>query len=450
MIIRSFTLRLTLRVAALVILTSIVALAAGGWLLDRQSIRSIEVMQRVEGAELSGLLGADPGLAPDAIRHRLENEADSDIALYFIQVRNPHGNVIYRSANLGEAFIPPAPDKRRAWNALVTGAGAVRVSEFDTGFWRIQIGSALAPVRHVLHDYVGVSALIVTGAALLSLGVGYGFSRMTLAPVRAIERTARRIGADNLSERIPVPPGRDELASLAGLLNQTFDRLETSFGQVRRFTAEASHELKTPLALVRLGAEKLRSHLAADPEAEALVADLLEETGRMGRIIESLLFIAKAESGALTLERHPQDMAAFIAAFAEDAAALADDSGLRFRVGRCDAGVAQVDGHSLRQLLLNLVSNAIAASPPGGAIALDAMRTENGWRLTVTDEGPGLPPEMLEKVFGRFVRYQPRDGDGRGHGLGLAICRSIAELHGGTIRAENRADRSGLRIVVEW
>jgi signal transduction histidine kinase len=447
----SFALRLTLRVAALVTLTILVVLALGGWLLKRQVVRSIEILQDIEGGELAGLLRTrpGPGAGPAEIKRILENEADGDIALYFVQVRDARDAVVYRSANLGAATIPAAPAGSSRWDAALPIVGEVRVTEFPAGPWRVQIGSALSPADNARGDYLAVSTALLAITALLSLLVGHAFSRMTLAPIRAIESTARRIRADNLSERIPVPPGRDELASLAALLNRTFDHLETAFAQVRRFTADASHELKTPLALVRLSAEKLRPRLAGDPEADALLADLLDETDRMHRIIESLLFIAKAEGGALVLERKPREMAAFIADFLEDARALAEDRGLRIRVGENTPGRVLVDPHSLRQLLLNLVGNAITASPPGGLITLDSGRTATGWRLAVTDEGPGLPPEMLGRIFERFMRCAPAAGN-PGQGLGLAICRSIAELHGGKIRAENRPDRPGLRVVMEW
>ncbi len=445
----SFALRLTLRVAALVTFTTLIVLVLGGWLLQRQGIHSIELLQDIEGGELADLLRDRAGLSAADIKYRFENEADSDIALYFIQVRDARGGVVYRSANLGESFIPAAPYGERRWTTTVIGAGDVRVSEFSADPWRVQVGSALSPVSHVLRDYVGVTAALIAVTALASLGVGYAFSRVTLAPIRAIESTARRIRADNLSERIPVPPGRDELASLAALLNRTFDHLEAAFSQVRRFSADASHELKTPLSLVRLSAEKLRPRLAGDPEADAMLADLLDETDRMHRIIESLLFIAKAEGGALVLERKPHDMEAFIADFLEDARVLAEDRGLRFRVMASASGLALIEPHSLRQLLLNLVSNAIAASPPGGLITLESAPAGAGWRLAVIDEGPGLPSEMLERIFERFMRYAPAAGN-PGQGLGLAICRSIAELHGGKIRAENRPDRPGLRVVIDW
>jgi len=296
---------------------------------------------------------------------------------------------------------------------------------------------------------------LVVGIMLVSVGLGYGFSRVTLLPVRAIEQTARRIGADNLRERIPVSAAGDELASLTRLLNQMFDRLESSFEQVRRFTADASHELKTPLALIRLNAERLRARVAHGPEAAEGLDELLEEVARMNRIIEGLLFIAKADGRALAVALKEHDVSAFLAPFVEDAQVLAEDRGVAFELGRDDAGTMRLDPALMRQLLLNVVGNALNVSSPGGRIALDSAHTEHGWRLTVTDEGPGLPSDQLEKIFERFVRYEsppvPTGNRPHGHGLGLAICRSIAELHGGKIWAENRNDgRSGLRVVFDW
>lgn len=448
----SFTARLTLRFAALVTATTAAVLAIGGWLLDRQTVSGLELMHEVEGLELSELLGTDVNLTAADIVRRIKHDADSDAALFYIQVHKEDGAVLFRSDNLGTAVMPDLSAAEPHWTARLPAIGDVRVSEFHSGPWHIQIGSPLAPARRLLRDYVQVSGLLVIGMAVASLGLGYAFSRYTLRPVRAIEATARQIRADNLSERIPVPAGRDELAALAELLNRMFDRLEASFEQVRRFTADASHEIKTPLALMRLNAEKLRPSLAGDPEGTAALEDLLEEIGRLHQIIESLLFLSKTDAGALVLELKALSPQTLVSGFAEDAQALAEDVGASFALTRDDPGGIRGEPNLLRQLLLNLLNNALAVSPPGGLVTLSSYRSNGDrWRFEVTDEGPGLPEEQLARIFERFVRFDhgPGDRQARGHGLGLAICKGIAELHRGTIRAENRRDRSGLRVTVE-
>ncbi|MFA6961180.1 MAG: ATP-binding protein [Opitutaceae bacterium] len=448
----SLTYRLTWQFAALVALTTAVVLAAGGWLLRHQAVRGMELMHELQGKELAELLGKNGEITSAEIHRRIKEAHDSDMSLYFIQVHNEQGAVLYRSENLGDAILPDLSTSYPHWTASLPGIGVTRVSEFYSGPWHIQIGSPFVPVDRLMRDYAQMSGFLVLGAGLAGVGLGFGFSRATLRPVRAIEQTARRIGADNLRERIPVQGKRDELAGLTSLLNQMFDRLEGSFEQVRRFTADASHELKTPLALIRLNAERLRARLVNDPEAVAGLADLMEEVSRMNRIIESLLFIAKAESGALSLQMNEHDVSALLKPFAEDARVLAEDRGVRFELAKDDAGSAKLEPALMRQLLLNLVANALNVSPPDGIVTLESVRTEQGWRLCVMDEGPGLPPEQLEAVFERFVRFESANIENRrhGHGLGLAICRSIVELHGGSIHAENRDDgRSGLRVLVE-
>jgi signal transduction histidine kinase len=448
---RTFTQRLTLRFAALVTATTAGVLAIGGWLLGREALRGVEVLHAAEFKELRALIGDSPALTPEELTRRITRDVENDAALFFIQVHSERGEVVFRSPNLGSNVLPDLSGRDLHWTFDLPGIGPVHISEFNDGAWHVQVASPLAPTRRLLRDYFELAAVLVGVVAAVGLGLGYAFSRLTLRPVRAIEQTARRIGADTLGERIPVPPGRDELAALTVLLNQMFDRLEASFEQVRRFTADASHELKTPLALVRLNADKLRPRLAGDPDGLATLEDLLEEISQLHRIIESLLFLSRAESGALALRARVVDVPAFVRDFADDAVALAQDRGVTFAVGEVPPGALSGEPTLLRQMFLNLVTNALAVTPVGGRITLEVAPVEHGWRLTLRDEGPGLPADQLERIFERFVRFDSAAGrsETRGHGLGLAICRSIARMHGGSIWAQNRSDRPGLEVIVE-
>jgi two-component system heavy metal sensor histidine kinase CusS len=445
----SFTLRLTLRFAVLVILTTALVLAAGGWLLHRQAMTGLADLHAVEGGELGQILGDQP-LAAVQVAERIVGEADSDAALFFIQVRDGQGNIVFRSANLGATLLPALNGQERNWETEIPAAGRVLLSDFQEVPWLIQVASRLDPTDRMMRGYARVSAVLLIGVTLLSVVLGHQFSRTTLQPVRAIESTARRIRADNLSERIPVAAGHGELTALINLLNDTFDRLQLSFEQVQRFTADASHELKTPLALARLNAEKLQARVRSDPEAEAMVAEVLGEIARLNRIIENLLFLAKTEGGALRLVRREIPLAALVREFADDALVLAEVSEVDFVLARNDEGTVEGDAGLLRQLFLNLLSNALAVTPRGGKVTLESGREPGGWRLVLSDEGPGLPADQLERIFGRFVRFDgsPRKDTPGGAGLGLAICRGIVELHGGRIFAENRSDRTGLRLQV--
>jgi signal transduction histidine kinase len=455
----SFTWKLALRLALLVIVTSAVVLAAGGALLARQLLRNIDALHDFEFRELDGIVAEVSPLTPEHLEDRIRGEADYDLGLYYIQIRDLAGRDLYRSPNLGAQSLPTPADRSPRITVELPELGEVRLAtRSGNGSW-IQIASPLRQSRRILAEYIRIGASLLGAVALAGIAVGWAFARLTLRPVRAIRETALHIGGDNLGARIPVPAGRDELAALTVLLNQMFDRLESAFAQARRFTADASHELKTPLTLIRLNAENLRPRLAADPEAGAQLDDLLDSVIRLQRIVESLLFLAKAESGTLALRLQTTTTAAVLDELAEDAAALCEDRGIRLSVTTGDTVPVRCETVLVRQLLLNLVANAVRFSPPGGTVALESSVRDGLWTLAVADDGPGLPPGQLGRIFERFVRYErpateapagAAQDSTSGHGLGLAICRSIAELHGGAIRAENRADHTGLRVVATW
>jgi signal transduction histidine kinase len=448
---KSMTARMTAGYALAVTGAVVVALATGRWLLEREMIGGLSLLHEAEHREVVQQLHGAPATMPEAeLVQRMQEHAVADEHLFFFQVHDAGGRVIFRSATLGETMLPDLPSTQRHWTMLLPPHGRVHTSEFTEGQRHFQIATRLEPMEILLGNYTRISVGLTGFVALASLGLGYGISRLALRPIRDIERTARRIGADNLSERIPVTPGRDELAQLARLLNAMFDRLESSFRQVAQFSADASHELKTPLTLIRLNAERLRTRLAENPAAVAAVEDLLEEITQMNRMIERLLFLAKAESGALTLTREPHATDAFLAAVAEDAAVLAEDRGVRLKVERSEPGTVPFDRGLMRQVLLNLVSNAVSVMPGGGEVGLRSYFEAGRWHMEVRDEGPGLPAEQLGRLFERFVQLpRPAGATVTGSGLGLAICRGIARRHGGEVTAANRSDRSGLCVTVE-
>jgi signal transduction histidine kinase len=240
---------------------------------------------------------------------------------------------------------------------------------------------------------------------------------------------------------------RDEISDLARLLNLMFDRLEASFQQIRRFTAEASHELKTPLSLIRLQAEKLLVHGNLNADNEESVHVQLEEVSRLSQIIDELLFLSRAEAcdTRMTLERH--DPEALLTVFSQDARVLAEHRGMRFASSHEGRGSVLIEPRWLRRVLLNLLTNALNVSPHGGRVTLNSRLDPGHWRVCIDDEGPGVAPEFRERIFERFFRLTRPDGDDQGgSGLGLAICRSIIALHGGAIWAESSV-LGGLRVV---
>lgn len=449
---RSFTARITWQFAALVTATTALVLAVGGWLQSRQAIAGLDFLNAAEFEEVRQRLGPEPrGLTSAEVERRMRRHSEIDASQYFFQVRDRSGALRFRSTNLDETVLPEnggLPSRTLEF----PGLGRVRVSEFAVGDLRVQVAGSLEPAERLLRDYLRTSALLLMAVALASVGLGWYFARLTLRPVRAIRETASRIGPDTLGERIPLPAGRDELTALAGLLNQMFDRLEASFAQVKRFTADASHELKTPLALVRLNAEKLRGKVAGDREGDEIVGEMLEDLDSLRRVIDSLLFLAKAESGSLAPAMTETDAAGFVQSFAEDARVMAEDRGVGFEVTRADAGRVHCELTLMRQVLANLLSNALRVVPAGGKVQLESVLADDSWRLAMTDDGPGLAEDQVGRIFERFVHFEPA-GERResvsGHGLGLAICRSIVTLHGGRIFAENRTERRGLRVVVE-
>jgi signal transduction histidine kinase len=447
--VKSIGSRITLWYAVTVITTLACLFVAGHYLLENQLIHQLDKLNETQFKQLKFSLGPNyRTLTTSTIDDRIREVTESASSLFYIDCHGPMTNRFFKSNNLRGQTIPDIPGKR-VYTVDVNGIGELRVGEFLLPPFEVTVGTPLAPVRDVMSGYRKVFFALLTASLMVSIVIGYALSQFMLRPVRVIQATANRIRSDNLNERIPVGDVKDEISQLARFLNQMFDRLETSFAEIRRFTADASHELKTPLSLVRLHAERLlvNDYLATTQKESVHVQ--LEELARVNRIIDELLFLSRADAQAISVDLKEQSPAAFLHAFAQDAGALAEHHGRHFSYTHVGDGSVAFGEQRMRQVLLNLLANALNASPPEGRITLHSDLSTDLWRITVDDEGPGLSAEQRSRVFERFVRFNQAGGDDRGSGLGLAICRSIVQLHRGRIFAEAGPDGRGLRMVIE-
>lgn len=445
----------------------------GRHLVEQHIVHSLDSGIAAEFEQVKRRIGPNlDTISPDQLRSQIVPFAS---VRFGIEILEQDGRAIYRSRNLNERIIPDQPMEgdllsslmqrifrnqekdpgssagtaQRKYNALMGDLGEVRIGEFVLEKYTVRVAVAKDQVRSLVAAYQEAFYILLTLMVIVSSVIGYVLSHILLRPLRQIQVTANHISSDNLSERIPVSSVEDEISNLARLLNQMFDRLETSFNQVRRFTAEASHELKTPLSLIRLQTEKLLTDGGLTSAQEESLQVVLEEINHLGKIIEELLFLSRADADAVTLQRKAENLRTFMDSFAQDARVLADSRGVHFTYTGEDAGTVEFDRRWLRQVLLNLLTNALNYTPAGKGITLTSELTGTGWRVALEDEGPGVPAEQRERIFERFVRLAHAGQNDKGTGLGLAICRSVITLHQGRIWAEDRPTGTGLRVVFE-
>ena len=297
------------------------------------------------------------------------------------------------------------------------------------------------------------SMLILTPLVLLlALGLGWWLAGRAVAPLGPMLDEIQAVtDGRSLHRRVAVPPTGDELARLATKVNEMLSRLEQSFSSLRRFTADASHELKTPLQVLRAGVERALTHPGAPPESIEALDETLNQINAMSELVESLLTLARADEGAVTLAVEPCDLRDVLADVVETAGLLGDPSGVKVASRAPMAPVVvPVDRPRIRQMLMNLATNAVKYTPKGGRVDLELSEAGRHVTLVVRDNGIGIAPGDLPHIFDRFWRAdvaRSRTGERAGAGLGLAITKWIAEAHGGNIAVQSRPGRGTVFTV---
>ena len=342
------------------------------------------------------------------------------------------------------ADSPPVRIYSRPYQSLVGRRGVIRVAE--------RLGDVTAPLNSL-----SLALLLLAPLAVAASGAaGYWLARNALTPVDAITRLAREIEATSLERRLPPTGAADEIGRLVGTFNQMIARLEGSFEGMKRFTADASHELRAPLARMRGAVDVALSRPRQAEEYREVLAAVGDDVDRLRSITEELLVLARADAGRIDLERDPVRLDVVAAEAVESLSPTAEARGVAMRVESDGPVVVLGDERWLRQLVADLLDNALKFAPLGvreehpAEVAVRVSGSDRTATLSVEDTGPGLPPGALERVFERFYRgdtthaHPPEEGVG----LGLAIAAWIAQAHDGTIAAENLAT-GGSRFVVQ-
>jgi signal transduction histidine kinase len=309
----------------------------------------------------------------------------------------------------------------------------------------LAVAEPIQPVEDSVERVLALLLFTVPGALAAAAAGGWWLARKALRPVKRMTSKAEQIGIDRLGDRIAIPRGSDELSHLAVTLNAMLDRIQTGVTEKQRLVADASHDLRSPLAVMRAELDvSLRGELP--PASRDVLESVREEVDRMSRTVDNLLTLAQADEGHLELLTAPlllrDRVRATIRALAPAAAAKGLTLAERDALADDDRSLVAADAHRVDQVLMNLVDNAIKYTPPGGEVTVLTWRRGDEVGVTVSDTGPGIPADAVEHVFDRFFRVDSaRQRTSGGSGLGLAISREIVEAHGGRVWVESEAGR---------
>jgi heavy metal sensor kinase len=443
---RSIRFRLAAWYAAVLAVT-FTAVGIGVWLAIRNSINdTVDKELRSRLQVMRAILQPQVSDRARSIDELMEDAELAPVGTRF-RIANISGRWIFQSPGTeGWSTAPADPlrlPKRGRVETVVQNSKPIRILSAAVPQGMVQIGIPIDEFAEMLDGFTWTALLASPLLLVLATGGGYWMSRRALAPVEQIARTASEIEAQNLSERLPVRGAGDELDHLSATLNAMFERLEDSFRRITQFTADASHELRTPVAIIRTTAEVTRRKPRGEREYAEALDRILAESERTTELIEDLMLLARADANADDRVLEPVELAELAQATCEEVRVLAEAAGIALANSGLRQCTVSGDHRALRRLLLILLDNAIKYSKPGGEVQLRLGLGKRGDRamalLEVLDNGIGISPDDLRHIFERFYRAsKDRSREIDGVGLGLSIAQSIARQHGGEIEVESK------------
>lgn len=354
-----------------------------------------------------------------------------------VEVRGRDGQILYMSPNLTESVLT---DGIEAFHTRTINGRPIRIGVFRDQELTLRVGADLKDIEQLGWE-IARSLVIVIPIVLLLIAAGsWWLGSIALTPIGNIRRAAERITAERLDERIPSEGPADEIGGLIDVLNATFARLQGSFEQAARFSADASHQLKTPIAILRAGIDEILTQPGLSKEHRERVAELLQQTRRLSSVAENLLLLSRADTGRLALRATEFDLGKLLEGSLEDARILGASTNLQIEAHIPNGLLMKGDREMISLTVQNLVENAVKYNRTGGKIVVSVERADHVLKICVGNNGPGIPSENAPHLFERFYRARG-DEQTPGHGLGLSIARELARVHGGDLTlAASQAD----------
>jgi two-component system OmpR family sensor kinase len=410
----------------------------------------------------SATIDYDDDIPPDSAEHignytlPVRPPVDKNILVRIFDLR---GNIIYNSGNFNYLPIPAIslsdPLKGHPWRGTITRPDGQEERIYSTMLVNsrktvgiVQVGQSLDQLNATLQRILFGLFLTTPFMLILSAFGSYWLAGHAFRPIHRLASTAREIGARDLHQRVSVPLAKDEVRDLAIIFNQMIGRLERAFTQQRRFVADASHELRTPVAVVRNMTEVALAQPASTEDYVAVLREINAESERLGRLINDLLALARADEGQVLFDHDPVHLDLLATDVVESLEPLAAERKMTLRTGTLQPAIVLGDAARLIQVIMSLVDNGLIYNNAGGSVTVSVETCATHAHLIVADTGIGIAPKDLEHIFERFYRADPARSKAQGgSGLGLAIVDWVVRAHKGTISVESALGRGSTFMV---
>lgn len=384
------------------------------------------------------------------LKWEVEGESTARPAVLVLsRVSTPDGRIVVETTGMSKdlpplSFPPPDRDEYRTVGNRLFRVRAERLPDYQ-----LQVAVEVTLERNMFAEYRENLWMVLGIGLLLSATLGYAIARNGIRPVQEIASSMRRIRSSTLNERVATAGLPAELSSLASTFNEMLDHLEDAFARLARFSSDIAHELRTPINNIRGEVEVTLGKARSPEEYREVLGSALEECLRVSRMIDSLLFLARAENPQTEIRREMLDVGRELSAVREFYDAAAGEAGVHLDLAVSGAITAPLDRTLFQRAVGNLIENSLAHTRRGGHVLVEAVRDNGAVRVSVADDGCGIPPEHIGRVFDRFHRVDPaRSKNSGGAGLGLAIVKSVANLHGGDTQIQSTPGQ-GTRVTIQ-